>query len=559
MTSVLHARSRRLVAAIAALLLTGSLAACGEGGKKSQDARSGVLTLSTGSTGNFVRNFNPFSPNALQATQGMIYEPLFLFNAAKYGNVESWLGEDFEWSHGGRTVSILIRNNVTWNDGEPFTSEDVAFTFQTLKDNPELNQFALPIDKVSTDGKNTAVITFSKPAYTKEYFLLGKQKMLPKHIWSKIPDKEKKTTLNANPVGTGAWTVKEVQGMTMELSARDDYYVEGLPNFKTLRYVSYSGNNASSAAITSGKTDWASSFIPDVNKNYLAKDPEFDLVNIPLAVTFLWPNAQRGPTADVNVRKAISAALDRDFMSKSVYDGNAPVTNPMALLLPNFEEVLDPKLKNTKFETGEEEVSERLTEAGYVQDGDHWTKDGKKLSITLNLVSGYTDYVSVAEMAKQQLADVGITLDIKSVSYAQFTSKRSTGEFELLLDNAGNTPDPRAYYDQLLNSAIAPEIGETTTVGNYGRYENDKVDKALDKIGASNETEKQLPSYYVIQREFIKDMPLIPLFAGQNEQEFNGNNVSGYPTKDNLYAAPSVWFDPDAGWVAARLKPVTGD
>lgn len=59
MISVLRARSRRLVAATAALLLAGSLAACGEGGKKSQDAQSGVLTLAPGSTGNFVRNFNP--------------------------------------------------------------------------------------------------------------------------------------------------------------------------------------------------------------------------------------------------------------------------------------------------------------------------------------------------------------------------------------------------------------------------------------------------------------------------------------------------------------------
>ena len=557
MTSrVVTTRSRRLAVAAAAVLLTTALGAC-EGGERGAEAGD-VLTVTTGTTGNFVRNFNPFAPSPLQATHGMIYEPLFLFNAAKYGDVQGWLGEDYEWSDDGRKLSVLIRNGVTWNDGKPFTAEDVAYTFQMLKDNRELNQFALPIEKAEAEDRSTAVITFSEPAYTKEYFVLGKQKMLPKHIWSKIPDDEKKTTLNPNPVGTGPWKVKFVKGMTMELTARDDYYVEGLPHFKTLRYLAFSGNNAALSAINAGKVDWAGTYIPDVDKNYLAKDPHFDLVNVPLAVTYLVPNAAQGPTADAHVRKAISAALDRKFMSDSVYDGQAPETNPMALLLPNYEKVLDPKLKDEKFTVGEDEVASQLTQAGYVRNGDRWEKDGKKLSLTLQVVSGWTDYVSVAEMAKQQLAKVGIELKVKTVSYAQFTANRSTGRFQLLLDNYGYTPDPRAYYDQLLNSEVAPEIGESTNVGNYGRYRNPRVDEALRKIGESSELAQQRPWYHVIQREFLKDMPLIPLFAAQNEQEFNGNRVEGYPTKDDLYAAPSVWLDPDAGWVAARLRPASG-
>lgn len=558
MTSrVVTTRARRLTASAAVLLLTAALGAC-EGGKR-EAAAGDVLTVTTGSTGSFVRNFNPFAPSPLQATHGMIYEPLFLFNAAKYGDVEGWLGEDYEWSDDGRTLSILIRNGVTWNDGKPFTAADVAYTFQMLKDNKELNQFALPIESVRAQDRSTAVIRFSESAYTKEYFVLGKQKMLPKHIWSKIPDDEKKTTLNANPVGTGPWKVKFVKGMTMELTARDDYYVDGLPRFKTLRYLSFSGNNAALSAINTGKTDWAGNFIPDVEKNYLSKDPNFELVNVPLAVTYLVPNAARGATADVHVRKAISAALDRRFMSKSVYDGQAPEINPMALLLPNYQAVLDPRLKDEKFERGEDVVASHLTRAGYTHDGESWVKDGEKLSLTVQVVSGWTDFISVAEMAKQQLAKVDIELKVKNVSYAQFTANRSTGRFQLLLDNYGYTPDPRAYYDQLLNSEIAPEIGKTTNVGNYGRYSNSRVDEALREIGKSSDLDDQRPWYHVIQREFVKDMPLIPLFAAQNEQEFNGNRVEGYPTKNDLYAAPSVWLDPDSGWVAARLRPVSDE
>ncbi|MEK8173087.1 hypothetical protein NKH77_41060 [Streptomyces sp. M19] len=84
------------------------------------------------------------------------------------------------------------------------------------------------------------------------------------------------------------------------------------------------------------------------------------------------------------------------------------------------------------------------------------------------------------------------------------------------------------------------------------------MDEALDAIAGTTDLAKQKPHYFTIEREFIKDMPVIPLFYAQNEQEFNGNRVTGYPTADDLYAAPSIWLDPDGGWVAARVKPVSG-
>jgi peptide/nickel transport system substrate-binding protein len=548
---------RRLLAAGAVLALACSTAACSSSTKKDSPAATGVLTVTTGSTGNFSENFNPFSPNALQATHGMIYEPLFLFNAVKTGDVKPWLGQSYTWADGGKTLHIKVRTDATWNDGKPFTNKDVAFTFELMLKNKDFNSYALPLTEVTTDGSDGVTLKFSQSAYTKEYFILGKADILAEHVWSAIPDANKKTVLNKNPVGTGAWTVKSVAGMSMTLTARSDYYFKGLPKIKTMRYLSFSGNNGADAAITSGKTDWAGGFIPDIDKNYLAKNSKFDLVNIPLAVTFFVPNTKSGPTADVNVRKAISAAIDRDFMSKTVYSGQAGATNPMALLSPNYDSVLDPSLKDAAFETGQDKVDGYLTAAGYTKGSDgFYAKDGKKLSITMETVAGWTDYISVGQMAKQQLAKAGIDLTVRAEAYAQWAANQSTGKFDMLLSNYGYTPVPYAYYDQLLDSRIAPRDGKTSTVGNYGAYSNPEVDAALDAIASTTDPEKQRPEFYKIQQAFVKDMPLIPLFNAQNEQEFNGNNVTGYPTKDNPYAGAAIWLAPDSGWVAARLEPV---
>src|ERR1044072_4503222 len=143
-------RPRRTIAAAAALALSGTLAACGGGGSGGGGA-GGVLTVSAGAGGNFVRNFNPYAPQPLQPTNEMIYEPLFHFNAARTGEVDPWLATKYTWADGGKSIRIQLRKNVTWNDGKPFTAEDVAYTFRMTKDNKALNMYALPVASATAE------------------------------------------------------------------------------------------------------------------------------------------------------------------------------------------------------------------------------------------------------------------------------------------------------------------------------------------------------------------------------------------------------------------------
>lgn len=552
-------RPRRLLAVGAALSLCLGAAACSGGTSAGGSSRSGVLVVTTGSTGNFTPNFNPFSPNALQATHGMIYEPLFFFNSVKSGDVQPWLGKAYTWSDGGRTLKITIRSGATWSDGKPFTAADVAFSFQNAIDSPALNTYGLPLTSVSTTGTDGVTLEFSQSAYTKQYFILGKMDMLPEHIWKSIPDTQKSTVLNSKPVGTGAWTVKSVAGAVLTLDARTDYYMAGYPKFKQMRYLSFSGNNSTDAAITTGQTDWAGGFIPDIQKNYLAKNSKFALVDQPLAVDFFVPNDQQGPTADPNVRKAISAGLDRQFMNQSVYSGEAPVANPEALLLPNFSTDLDPSLAQATFPTGPAAVDGYLRASGYDKGSDgYYAKGGKRLTVTVKMVAGYTDYLSLGQLAQQELKKVGIDLRIDAEANATWSADQASGNFQMLLSNYGYTPDPQAYYAEMLDSRIAKPIGQETTGGNYGRYKNPTVDAALDRIAATTDPAQQKAGFFAIEQAFIKDMPLIPLLLAQDEQEFNGNHVTGYPTATDPYAGAAVWLAPDSGWVAMRLRPVAG-
>jgi peptide/nickel transport system substrate-binding protein len=535
------------MAATAVLLTAGLLAACGSspGTSSSSSGPTGVLTITTGAAGSFADDFNLYSPNAEDPTNGMIYEPLFFFDTAKDGVVEPWLGTSYAWSSSGKTVTVQLRHNVKWTDGKPFTSADVVFTFDQALHSTAMNKFGLPLASVAADGSYAVTINFTAPAYTDAYYALGRVEILPQHIWASVSDPT--TFLNTHPVGTGAYELGSFSGQVFTMTANPHYYFAGLPKFKTIRFLAFSGNTTSDAAIESGEVDWAGSYIPGIQQLYLAKNKKFAVSDIPLSTAFLVPNMASGPTANLAVRQAISAALNRSDISDTVYNGYASPTNPEALILPNYSSVLSASLAKASF--GSPSASKAmsiLTAAGIKT----------PLNLTVDMVSGYTDYLSDLQIIQSELKPAGINLTIDQPAYATFTSLQDTGNFQLLMDNFGYTPDPWAYYYSILDSKIAPPIGQADTVGNYGRYHNAQVDSLLSQIAGTTSTAVQDPDFYQIEQIFASQLPLIPLFNQQDEIEFNGNVVANYPSVSNPYGAPAVYIQPDIGWVAARLEPV---
>ncbi|HEX3790298.1 MAG TPA: ABC transporter substrate-binding protein [Pseudonocardiaceae bacterium] len=517
-----------------------------------------MVTVTTGSTGAFVDNFNPYSPNVQDAANGMIYEPMFYFNTLKTDDITPWLGTSYTWSNGGRTLQFQLRHNVTWTDGKPFTSADVVFTLNLALHNQALNKYALPLADVTANGPYALTVDFTKPAYEDLYYVAGKVGIVPQHIWQSIPNPT--TWQNPKPVGTGAYELSKISSQSEEFTANPHYYQPGLPKVKELRFLAFSGNESADAAIVSGQVDWAGGFIPNIKTAYVAHDPKYTLVNLPLATNVLIPNYVSGPTAQLPVRQAISAALDRDFISNTVYDGETPPSNPEALLTPNFSSVLDPALAGSKL--GGPNVAKAkgiLQAAGYHLGANQIFvgPDGAPLNITIKVISGYTDYVSTLQIVVQELKAAGINLTVDGQSYAAFTADQDTGNFQLIINAFGFTPSPYSYYDEMLDSSIAPPIGQTDTVGNYGRYHNDQVNSLLTDIANHQDETSALPDFYQIEQIVTQDIPVIPLFEAQDEIEFNGHHVTGFPTQQNPYAAAAVYMQPDIGWVAMRLSSPT--
>src|SRR5262249_33588357 len=140
------------------LLLTLVLSACGSSSTTKHSTQN-YITIVANTNGDFVRNFNPFSPTPSDASRGFIYETLLYFNRID-NTMHPWLATKAEFSSDAKTITFTLRQGVKWSDGQPFTSDDVVFTLNMLQKYPDLdvNSIWPFIQGVSAPDPQTVVV-----------------------------------------------------------------------------------------------------------------------------------------------------------------------------------------------------------------------------------------------------------------------------------------------------------------------------------------------------------------------------------------------------------------
>ncbi|PYI39377.1 ABC transporter substrate-binding protein [Arthrobacter psychrolactophilus] len=561
-----HFKKRSLAMSVVAAATAGILALSGcssetGGSNNSGDAGASAITVFNGATGAISENWNPFSPTMLQPTQGVIYEPLYYYNLAAESEPKSLLATAFSWNADGTELTITNREGVKWNDGEPLTSKDVAFTFNMIHDNPALNTSGLNATATATDDKTT-VLKFATSSFMQEPQILGNQAIVPEHIWSKIADPT--TTINENPVGTGAYKVKSFNAQSYVLEKNPTYWEAGKPEIDTVQYISLATADAASAALIAGKVDWMSSFLPNL-KEMISTQKNLSYVNTPVMTTSLFTCSDaalgcKGPQTDVAVRQAIFAAMDRTQLNKLAGGDFAAPASPTLLLperdkkwIANPSDVEVPQTSDVAKATG------ILEAAGYAKGSDGiYAKDGQRVSLTVQVVAGWSDYISAVQVLTSQLKEAGIELKSVQLSYNEWSGNQTKGTFELTLDSIGlgASDNPYYTYQPRFNSSTTAKVGEdASTGGNYARYQNKIVDAELAKAAATSDEAAQKASYAAIQKEVVRDLPYIPIYVNSTLSEFNTDRATGWPTNDNKYAFPASWKSWDNGIVLKSLTP----
>jgi len=275
--------------------------------------QGGNLNVPIINTG-FVENYNPYTTGNL--FDGVLYEPLMMFNL-KTGKVNYRLAKSAEYSDDLKTITLVLRDNLQWSDGKQLTSKDVVFTYNMTKEVKAFDEKAIwstgNLQSVEATDKNTVVFKL-KTADSTFIWGLTNYEIVPEHIWSKIEVKDLPTFKNLNPVGSGPLTdIKYLKPQQMQICRNDKYYLENRPYIDCMTFRSYNDNSQIQPALMKGEIDWGSNFIADIEKTYVAADPENNHFWYPANdAIHLYTNTKEKPFDDLRVRQALSMALDRN-------------------------------------------------------------------------------------------------------------------------------------------------------------------------------------------------------------------------------------------------------
>jgi peptide/nickel transport system substrate-binding protein len=530
--------------------------ACG-GHSTTASGDNSTLVIEDNPVSPFTDNFNPFDTNdtAVEVNAvGMVYEPLLQFNSMKPGTIYPWLAKSYAFSNGGKTVTFTLQSNVKWNDGQAFSSKDVAFTFNLMKQNKAINTNGINPTSISTPDANTVQLDFTTPQYT-NLFYIGSAYMVPQHIWSTVSNPS--TWNDPQPVGTGPYKLSKFSSQGFTLTKTGTYWQQDKVKIANLSFPSYVSNTTASLALSQGAIDWGGNDIANIEKTFVAKDPAHNKYWFaPVNVVTLELNTTKAPLNDAAVRRAISAGIDRDQLSTIGETGyEPPATSSGGLLLKGVDDkYLDPALKDD-LKQDKSKVSSILTGDGYTKVGGKWTKNGKTIKFAIEDPSSYSDYYEDATLISQQLNAQGFEVTVNGTTPDTWTSDYNNGTFDAAIHWGNQGPSPYYQYDNWLDSNLTAPIGKPAT-GDQSRYDNPAAQAALAQFANTNDEATQADALKKLQHIVSTDAPVIPLLYGASWDEYSTKKFTGWPTPDNAYMNPTP-NSPFMEYTVLQLSPVS--
>jgi peptide/nickel transport system substrate-binding protein len=408
------------------------------------------------------------------------------------------LAERWSWQDNYRNLVMFLRRNVKWHDGQPFTSKDVKFTFDMVREAPE-STAKLRLNPRKDWYANVEAIEAADP-YTVVFRLKRPQPsllMLLASGYSPI------YAAHVNPadyrtrcVGTGPFKVKEWRrGEFVDYVKSQDYFIKDRPYLDGLRYVMIVERGTRTAALQSGQLDVA---MPGETTKTAAEQlkkavPQLVVTTVAASVTDnIVMNQKKPPFDNVKLRLAVSYAIDRRGLIKGVHqDGAVPAVAMMpkpygvwGLLdrdfaaLPGYGKPADMK----------DDARKLVAEAGY--------GPGKPLRVEM-VTRAIAVYVDMASFVINELKQVGIEATLKQVETAQWHPMATRGDYQIGANLTGlGVDDPDAnFYENF--ACGSPR--------NYSFYCSEQVMKMIDQQSMELDPAKRLALVIAVQKQLEQD------------------------------------------------------
>ena len=503
--------------ATAALLATSAMA--------EEPKKGGTLTMAIQQT---PRHLNPAvqSGTATGVPGTQLFASLLRYDEG--WDPQPYLAETWEVSEDGLSVTVNLVKDAVFHDGKPITSEDVAFSIDTVKANHPFKSMFAPVTAVETPDAHTAVIKLSQP-HPALLLAMSSQllSIIPKHIYGDGQDPKSHPANSVNVVGSGPFKLVEFkQGEHVILERNENYFMEGLPHLDRIVMRIMPDDSTRAIALESGELQLSGFESEPRNIVRLKKNEDLRVSNAGYAaigpINWLAFNTKADKVSDPIVRKAIATAVDRDFINKALNLGTAPTAltgiHPGS---PFYDATVE------AYDTDLDKANKMLDDAGYAR-GDNDMRFG------LTVDYGWPAMKPYAEYMKPQLKKIGIDVTVRSsADFPTWAKRISTWDFDMTMDNVFNWGDPVIGVHRTYSS---DNIKEGVIWSNTQQYANARVDELMAQAGATNDPEMRKSLYAEFQQIIADELPLYPIFASPYHTVSN-NSVGNAP--DSIWGTSS--------------------
>lgn len=542
------------------LVLALLVAACGSTGQQTTSSQHHKLRVGAFVGSAFPTETNPYNNNTSSdapGVQGFVYETLFFVNLSD-NLTTPLLGMSSSWDSSNTKLTVNLRQGVKWSDGQAFTSADVAFTFNTVltknKNIADLQGDWAYLSSVAATDTNTVVFTFKKAYTPAAFYVLSQTFIVPQHIWSTVNNP---STDNPALVGTGPLVQSKFSSALLVYSRNANYWNNAANKIDEVDFPAIKDNATLEEELIAGQLDWGS-FGADASLKtaYVNKDAAHNKYYFSsTAVVALYLNDSKAPFNNVDVRQAISAALDREAMSTEAENGYETPASTAGLTANNAPYVQS-KYASSPTAPNLTAVATHMQAAGYTKGSDGFWKDksGAKLTVKYQVPNDWSDWVAIANIMKQNLQSAGIDGQVDAIGDSAFFTNRSTGSFPAMITGFFGGPTPFYQYNSHLYSAndAAKSGGQ-----NWGHYSNPQFDALLQQYAQSSDKAQQTALISQMQDIFYQQLPVIPLLNAANWFEYSTKHYTGWPSAQTPYALGPTYDAPGNEIVLTHLQPAS--
>jgi peptide/nickel transport system substrate-binding protein len=455
----------------------------------------------------------------------------------------------------GTVVTWKLKPGVTWSDDQPFTSQDVVFTYDVIM-NPNsaiANRGDYNVmQSVTAPDNNTVVVT-----YTQLYapYLGAFPFIFPAHVFNGQTSIAQDDPFNRAPtVGTGPFVFKSwASGDTIEFDRNPLYRAPGKPYVDQLIYKIAPSKDAAVQALEAGDLDIVymldNTFVPQfqtITDASIDPQPSASIESLTLNTSCSSGPQQGDPACphpvlgDVRVRQAIALAIDKQALT---HDLLLDKVKPASSYIPVGPYAVD----LGPMDYNPTRAQQLLDQVGWTVGPDGIrVKDGVRAHLSFSTTSDVNLNLEVQQSIQQDLQGIGIETEIRNYPAAVLTggfparSPASQGSFDLNLAASGSSgqADPLPTLLGFFGSASIANA-QTQSGRNYSRLGDPRLDDALAAAGTTLDDQARLAAFTTASQLILANAANIPLFPAL-QIDAHKNYVAGWQTNVNAYLTWNV-------------------